>query len=117
MAPPYFSTIPRQGASNAPRERIQRTFTPPLRPPDHVFVSKCGTALNRYAVYKRFKGMSRLAGVQISPRLRRTFATHTNNRGVPPDKIQLALGHSDIKTTWDYIQTSPAEVAQEMRGW
>jgi len=32
-------------------------------------------------------------------------------------KIQVALGHADIKTTRDYIQTQPSEVAQEMRGW
>lgn len=85
---------------------------------DHVFLTMAGTPFNRQTLYTKCMRMHSATGMRISPhRLRRSFATHTNNRGIPLDKIQVALGHSDIKTTRDYVQTSVNEVAAEMRGW
>lgn len=85
---------------------------------DHVFLTMTRTPFNRRSLYTKCMRMHVATGKRISPhRLRRSFATHTNNRGIPLDKIQVALGHSDIKTTRDYVQTSLNEVASEMRDW
>lgn len=85
---------------------------------DHVFLTMAGTPFSRQTLYTKCMRMHSVTGIRISPhRLRRSFATHTSNKGVPLDKIQVALGHSDIKTTRDYVQTSINEVAQEMRNW
>lgn len=90
----------------------------PAAPYDEVFLNVAGRPFNRGTLYTKCMRMHVVTGKRISPhRLRRSFATHTNNRGIPLDKIQVALGHSDIKTTRDYVQTSVPEVAAEMRNW
>jgi len=45
------------------------------------------------------------------------FATAVAHRGIPLDKLQTVLGHSDVTTTRMYVQTDSHEVALEMRDW
>ncbi|HEY9764772.1 MAG TPA: site-specific integrase, partial [Chroococcales cyanobacterium] len=85
---------------------------------DRFFVGPKGTPLNRDLLGKRFARMSTITGIKASPHmLRRSFATDTAHKGVPLDKLQVILGHSEINTTRAYIQTINTDVAMEMRDW
>lgn len=77
-----------------------------------------GTPLNRDAIVKRFGRLSRRLGFKIGAHMcRRSFATHRAHAGVPLDKLQVVMGHVDIKTTRMYVQTRESAVAAEMRSW
>jgi site-specific recombinase XerD len=39
------------------------------------------------------------------------------NNGKPLHLIQLALGHSDIRTTQEYLMTDESQVVEAMRHW
>lgn len=82
------------------------------------FVGSAGNRLDRDLVAKRFRRISDKVGFEVGAhRLRRSFATRVAHAGVPLDKLQMALGHADIKTTRAYVQTDAVGVATEMRGW
>lgn len=90
----------------------------PASSSDRFFVGPKGTPLNRDLLDKRFARMASIVGRELSPHmLRRTFATQTAHRGVPLDKLQVVLGHADVTTTRNYIQTCNQDVALEMRDW
>lgn len=67
------------------------------------------------AVIKR---ISDLSGIPVTTHgLRRTFATIKAEESKPLHLIQLALGHSDIKTTQSYLMTDQKAVAEAMKEW
>lgn len=62
---------------------------------------------------RKFKNYSKNAG--LNPKytfhsLRHGFATRCIERGMPLNQVQLALGHSDIKTTSIYTKASPQDL-------
>lgn len=82
------------------------------------FLNRRGTRLKTADVTRRLLKLSRLAEIPITAHgLRRTFATYYANQGKPLHLIQLALGHSDIRTTQEYLMSDEAQVIQAMQGW
>jgi site-specific recombinase XerD len=85
---------------------------------DAVFLNRRGTRLKPADITRRLLKLSKLAGFEITAHgLRRTFATFHANQGRPLHMIQLALGHSDIRTTQEYLMTDENQVVQAMRMW
>ena len=82
------------------------------------FLNRRGTRLKTADVTRRLLKLSKLANIPITAHgLRRTFATYYANQGKPLHLIQLALGHSDIRTTQEYLMSDEAQVIQAMQGW
>jgi site-specific recombinase XerD len=82
------------------------------------FINRRGTRLKTADVTRRLLKLSHLAGIPITAHgLRRTFATYYANQGKPLHLIQLALGHSDIRTTQEYLMSDETQVIQAMQGW
>lgn len=82
------------------------------------FLNRRGTRLKTADVTRRLLKLSKLAGISITAHgLRRTFATYYANQGKPLHLIQLALGHSDIRTTQEYLMSDETQVIQAMQGW
>ena len=80
-----------------------------------VFLNRRGTRLKPADITRRLLKLAKLAGLEITAHgLRRTFATFHANQG---HMFQLALGHSDIRTTQEYLMTDENQVVQAMRGW
>jgi len=48
---------------------------------------------------------------------RRTFATLNAEQGRPLHLIQLALGHTDIRTTQEYLMSDQETVIEAMKEW
>ncbi len=72
--------------------------------------------IDRSGLFKRLQKLGRRAGVAVSPHaLRRAFVTINVSNGVPLVYLQIACGHSDIKTTRDYCQVTEEEVAEAMK--
>jgi integrase len=64
------------------------------------------------------KKLSKLSGISITAHgLRRTFATLNAEQGRPLHLIQLALGHTDIRTTQEYLMTDEEAVIEAMKDW
>jgi len=64
------------------------------------------------------KKLSKLSGIYITAHgLRRTFATLNAEQGRPLHLIQLALGHTDIRTTQEYLMTDEEAVIDAMKNW
>lgn len=83
-----------------------------------IFLNRRGTRLKPADITRRLLKLSKLAGLEITAHgLRRTFATFHANQGRPLHMIQLALGHSDIRTTQEYLMTDENQVIQAMRDW
>lgn len=83
-----------------------------------LFLGAKGTPLNRDLIVKRIARISKRSGLKITAHgLRRTFATLNANAGKSLQLIQLALGHSDISTTQQYLMADQRTAAQEMKGW
>lgn len=62
---------------------------------------------------RKFKIYSKKAGLNPDytfHSLRHGFATRALERGIPINQVQLALGHSDIKTTGVYLKASPQDL-------
>lgn len=82
------------------------------------FLNRRGTRIKTPDITRRMLKLSRLTGIPITPHgLRRTFATLHANNGRPLNMIQLALGHSDIRTTQEYLMADENQVIQAMRDW
>lgn len=74
--------------------------------------------MDRHGLRQRLERLGKLAGVEVSPHaLRRSFVTVNVNKGRPLVHLQIACGHSDIKTTRSYCQTSEDEVIESMKNW
>ncbi len=64
------------------------------------------------------KKLGNIAGLPITAHgLRRTFATLNAEQGRPLHLIQLALGHSDIRTTQEYLMSDQEAVIEAMKEW
>jgi len=88
----------------------------PVEPEEPLLVNGPGNSLDRHGLRKRLYKLGRRAGVNISPHaLRRAFVTINVNNGVPLVHLQIACGHSDIRTTRSYCQTTEDEVVQAMQ--
>jgi integrase/recombinase XerC len=82
------------------------------------FLNRRGTRIKTADVTRRLLKLSKVAGLSITAHgLRRTFATQFASQGKPLHLIQLALGHSDIRTTQEYLMSDEAQVIQAMQGW
>jgi integrase len=69
-------------------------------------------------IVKRIARIAKRSGLKITAHgLRRTFATLNANAGKSLQLIQLALGHSDISTTQEYLMADQRTAAMEMKGW
>lgn len=82
------------------------------------FADADGRAWDRTRLAKRMKLVSRDLGVDLTCHgLRRTMATLAAAQGRNVDAIRIALGHTDISTTQQYLRTSEVEVIESMKGW
>ena len=85
---------------------------------DYLLLDKTGNALPERLINDRIQHLAAKAKIDITPHgLRRTFATLMENRGMPWSLIQLALGHSDIKTTQKYVMSDVNDMVSWLRGW
>jgi integrase len=83
-----------------------------------AFVDEEGNQLSRYALYHRLKRLSDRTGIPVTPHsLRRAFVTLNAHKGRPIPMLQIACGHSSIKTTMDYCQITQQEVVDAMKDW
>jgi integrase/recombinase XerD len=83
-----------------------------------VFSDEDGQQTTRTGLYHRLRRVGQRAGVKVSPHaLRRAFVTLNANKGRPLQMLQMACGHSDIKTTMSYCMTSEQEVVEAMKKW
>jgi integrase/recombinase XerD len=90
----------------------------PVSLKEHLFKDPHGVALSRIAIGKRLERIGQRVGLKVSPHmLRRSFVTHNANKGRPLQMIQMACGHSDIKTTMAYCKTKEEEVVNAMKDW
>ena len=68
-----------------------------------VFVNYKGEPISRKGVWKRFKELEALSGVEAKVHtLRHSFATHLLSGGADLRSVQELLGHSDLATTQIY---------------
>lgn len=83
-----------------------------------VLSDEAGMPLTRMALYNRLRRIGQRAGIKATPHaLRRAFVTINANKGRPLQMLQIACGHSDIKTTRSYCLTSEQEVIDAMKNW
>jgi integrase/recombinase XerD len=81
-----------------------------------LLIGRGGVSLDRKCLYKRLQKLGRKAGVTVTPHaLRRAFVTINVANGIPLVYLQIACGHTDIKTTRSYCQTSEDEVIEAMK--
>lgn len=74
-------------------------------PPDELFLSRGGRALDRIQLWRLVKFYARRVGIdpKISPHsLRHSFATHMLAGGADLRQVQELLGHASIQTTQIY---------------
>ncbi|MCR5790770.1 MAG: site-specific integrase, partial [Lachnospiraceae bacterium] len=74
---------------------------------EYVFVSQSGTALMTNKVNEHLRRYCKKAGIRYlsSHSIRVTNITALFDNGVAPTKIQVAAGHSDIRTTNGYCRS------------
>jgi len=84
----------------------------------YLLQDRDGNQMCRNGLYQRLERVGNRAKVKVSPHaLRRAFVTINANKGRPLQMLQIACGHSSIKTTMDYCRTSEQEVIEAMKGW
>ena len=77
-----------------------------------VFVNCRGEPISRKGVWKRFKELNILAGVDAKVHtLRHSFATHLLAGGADLRSVQELLGHSDLATTQIYTHVDDKELS------
>jgi integrase len=87
-------------------------------PTNHFFLNLFGLPYKPSSLGNIMKRISRLSGIHITAHgLRRTFATLNAEQGRPLHMIQLALGHSDIRTTQEYLMSDEEAVIEAMKEW
>ncbi|MCA9800316.1 MAG: tyrosine-type recombinase/integrase, partial [Cyanobacteria bacterium HKST-UBA04] len=83
-----------------------------------LFLNTKGLRMQRDGLLNRIRRLGKQTGIKVSPHvLRRAFVTINANKGRSLVMLQMACGHSDIKTTRDYCKTTEDEVIQAMKGW
>lgn len=76
-----------------------------------VFVNYKGEPISRKGVWKRFKELESLTGIDCKVHtLRHSFATHLLSGGADLRSVQALLGHSDLATTQIYTHVSDDEL-------
>lgn len=79
-----------------------------------VFVNYRGEPISRKGVWKKFKKIQAITGLDVKVHtLRHSFATHLLNHGADLRSIQEMLGHSDIATTKIYTHVSNEKVIDD----
>jgi integrase/recombinase XerD len=77
------------------------------RPCDALFLGRLGRELSRKTVWRAFKRLAALAGLEgTAHTLRHSFATHLLSGGADLRSVQELLGHADISTTQIYTHVS-----------
>ena len=77
------------------------------RPCDALFLGRLGRKLSRKTVWRAFKRLAALAGLEATAHtLRHSFATHLLSGGADLRSVQELLGHADIATTQIYTHVS-----------
>jgi len=74
--------------------------------------------MTRDGLLNRIRRLGKKLNIDVSPHaLRRAFVTINANKGRSLVMLQMACGHSDIKTTRSYCKTTEEEVIREMKNW
>jgi integrase/recombinase XerD len=74
--------------------------------------------MTRDGLLNRIHKLGKRIGIDVSPHaLRRAFVTINANKGRSLVMLQMACGHSDIKTTRSYCKTTEDEMIREMQQW
>ena len=78
-----------------------------LGTPEYVFTTETGEIISHSNFRKSYQRMLQRAGVPYRKfhAIRHTFATEAIRRGVDVKDLQLILGHSDVQTTYIYVQS------------
>ena len=78
-----------------------------------VFVNYKGDPISRKGVWKRFKELEALTGIDCKVHtLRHSFATHLLSGGADLRSVQELLGHSDLSTTTIYTHINDNQIEQ-----
>lgn len=78
-----------------------------------VFVNYRGEAISRKGVWKRFKELEALSGVEAKVHtLRHSFATHLLQGGADLRSVQELLGHSELSTTTIYTHVTDKQLEE-----
>ena len=91
---------------------ILRVYYKEYKPSVYLFEGKPGKQYSGSSVVKIVKRAAKKAGIKevITPHiLRHSFGTHLMDNGVDLRKIQLLMGHSNIKTTEIYTHVSTSD--------
>ena len=110
----------RVGLNETVTQMLEKHLTkrPQVSETDHLFLDKSGKKMIRDGLLNRIRRLGVKAGVEASPHaFRRAFVTINANKGRSLVMLQIACGHSDIKTTRSYCQTSEDEVINAMKDW
>ncbi len=76
-----------------------------------VFVNYKGEPISRKGIWKRFKELEALTGIDCKVHtLRHSFATHLLSGGADLRSVQALLGHSDLATTQIYTHVSDSQL-------
>lgn len=95
---------------------VEREARRPHQPGDVVFVTSHGQPWTDDALLKRMKRQPGVPRVVTPKMLRDSFATiMANDRSVPLPELQILMGHTDIKTTMQYVRARGA--AQYLADW
>ena len=78
-----------------------------------LFVNYRGEPISRKGVWKRFKELDALSGVEAKVHtLRHSFATHLLQGGADLRSVQELLGHSDLSTTTIYTHVTDKQLEE-----
>lgn len=78
---------------------------------EEVFVNARGEPLSRKGIWKNFKALEALTGVDAKVHtLRHSFATHLLSGGADLRSVQELLGHSDLSTTQIYTHIDDSQL-------
>lgn len=76
-----------------------------------VFVNYRGEAISRKGIWKKFKEIQALAGLDVKVHtLRHSFATHLLQGGADLRSVQELLGHSSLSTTQIYTHVTDRDL-------
>ncbi len=78
-----------------------------------IFVNYRGEPISRKGIWKRFKEIERMAGIDAKVHtLRHSFATHLLAGGADLRSVQELLGHSDLATTQIYTHLDDSQLRE-----